>query len=352
MKNTTSKRVLSLALALVLTLAAFPLLGLSASASASWPWLSWGNYCEYVSPGKTNVYTDSSLSTQGSSGRAYNAYITRGDLLRIYHVTDDYTFLAYPTSSGYKKAYVKTSILFGVNAPIEKVTSQGKATTYKTVSESSRSGYVAAGDDVYKLGNASNGTYTLVMYTARSDSRAYKAAFVKTGDYNSIIAGNSGSSNTASSGGSLTNALYGIHTDGSKISCGFDGYVSLRQKFGYRHEGIDFTYKPGAAVYSLTDGYVTNVERGSANSLSTVAIYYAAADKTVVYLHLAPTVEPGANVVKGSQIGTEDSRKAGSAHTHVEVRDGYRTKAAVSSDTQLVNNNPTAFWNSLGYTVK
>ena len=352
MKNTTSKRVLSLALALVLTLAAFPILGLSASAEASWPWLSASGYCEYVSPGKTKVYLDSSLTTQGSSGKAYNAYITNGDVLKIYQITESYTLLGYPTSSGTRKGYVKTSTIFGVSAPIEKVTSCGKATTYQTVSESSRSGYVDTGDDVYKLGNASKGSYTLVMYTAKSGTRAYKVAFVKTADYDNIILGNAGTPNTASPDGTLTNTLYGINTTGSKISCGFDGYVTLRQKYGYRHEGIDFSYGSGVAVYSLTDGYVTNVVQGDANSLSTVAIYYAAADKTIVYLHLAPTVEPGTNVVKGSQIGTEDSRKAGSAHTHVEVRDGYRTNAAVSSDTKLVNSNPTAFWNSLGYTVK
>lgn len=351
MKSTMLKRVLSLALALVLTLATFPILDLSASAAASWPWLSTSSYCEYVSPGKANVYRDSSLTTRGASNKSYNAYIAGGDLLKIYEITGSYTCLSYPTSSGSKTGYVKTSTLFGVSAPNEQVTSRGKATTYKTASASSRSGYVANGDTVYKLGSTRSG-YTLVMYTAASGSRAYKVAFVKTTDYDNIIVGNTGTSNAASSGGTLTNALYGINTTGSKISCGFDGYVTLRQKYGYRHEGIDFSYAPGAAVYSLTDGYVTNVVRGNANSLSTVAIYYAAADKTVVYLHLAPTVEPGTNVVKGSQIGTEDSRKAGSAHTHVEVRDGCQTNAAVSSDTNLVNSNPTAFWNSLGYTVK
>ena len=199
MKNTTSKRVLSLALALVLTLAAFPILGLSASAEASWPWLSAGGYCEYVSPGKTNVYLDTSLATQGSSGKAYNAYITKGDVLKIYQITEGYTLLGYPTSSGTRKGYVKTSTIFGVSTPIEKVTSRGKATTYQTVSESSRSGYVDTGDDVYKLGNASNGSYTLVMYTAKSGTRAYKVAFVKTADYDNIILGDAGNSNAAPS---------------------------------------------------------------------------------------------------------------------------------------------------------
>ena len=39
-------------------------------------------------------------------------------------------------------------------------------------------------------------------------------------------------------------------------------------------------------------------------------------------------------------------------HTHVEVRDGNKTSAAVSKNSTLENANPTSFWNSLGYSVK
>lgn len=352
MKSITWKRSVCFALALVLLLAAVPVFGLSASAAASWPWLSSSAYCEYVSPGKISVYRDSGLTIRGASNRSYNAYIDGGDVLKIYEITGSYTYLSYPTSSGSKTGYVKTSSLFGVSTPSEKVTSRGKVTTYKTTS-GSQSGYVASGDEVYKLGSAGNGSYTLVMYTAKSGSRAYKAAFVRSSDYSTITGGSSGSAGNVSSGTTLTNALYGINTSGSKITCGFDGYVTLRQKYGYRHEGIDFGYGSGKPVYSLTDGVVTNVVYGSSGSLSTVAIYYAAADKTIVYLHMAPTVAAGATVERGSQIGTESSRGAnGVVHTHVEVRSGYRTNAAVSKDATLVNSNPTAFWNSLGYTVK
>ena len=203
MKSITWKRSVCFALALVLLLAAVPVFGLSASAAASWPWLSSSAYCEYVSPGKISVYRDSGLTTRGASNRSYNAYIDGGDVLKIYEITGSYTYLSYPTSSGSKTGYVKTSSLFGVSTPSEKVTSRGKVTTYKTTS-GSQSGYVASGDEVYKLGSAGNGSYTLVMYTAKSGSRAYKAAFVKTSDYNNTIVGNGGSTNAApaSSGGS------------------------------------------------------------------------------------------------------------------------------------------------------
>ena len=154
---------------------------------------------------------------------------------------------------------------------------------------------------------------------------------------------------------SMTNVLYGINISGSKLTCGFDGYVTLRQTKGYRHEGIDFQYQSGQgghAIYSLTDGVVTRVVNGGSGSLSTIAIYYAAANKTVVYLHAAPSVSKGQTITRGQQIGTESNRGADNYHTHVEVRDGYQTYAAVSSDSTLVNSNPTSFWQSLGYSVK
>ena len=199
MKSITWKRSVCFTLALVLLLAAVPVFGLSASAAASWPWLSSSAYCEYVSPGKISVYRDSGLTTRGASNRSYNAYIDGGDVLKIYEITGSYTYLSYPTSSGSKTGYVKTSSLFGVSAPSEKVTSRGKVTTYKTTS-GSQSGYVANGDEVYKLGSAGNGSYTLVMYTAKSGSRAYKAAFVKSSDYGTITGGSAAAPSNGSSG--------------------------------------------------------------------------------------------------------------------------------------------------------
>ena len=152
---------------------------------------------------------------------------------------------------------------------------------------------------------------------------------------------------------SMTNVRYGINTTASKLSCGFDGYVDLKNQYGYRHEGIDFAYGFDKAVHSLTDGVVTASRIDEKSGLSTVAVYYAAANKTVVYLHLTPTISKDATVKRGQQIGTEAARGAGGViHTHVEVRDGNKTSAAVSKNSTLENANPTSFWNSLGYSVK
>lgn len=153
----------------------------------------------------------------------------------------------------------------------------------------------------------------------------------------------------------MSNALYGINSSSSRITCHFDGY---RNTSG-RHEGIDFKYGLDRPIYSLTSGVITRVTFGSVGSrgLSTIAIYNSATNKTVVYLHSKPLtgLYAGQNIAVGQLIGTESWRGVSSssgAHTHIEVRNGYRTAAAVSvGDPVLDNSNPTSFWNSMGYQV-
>ena len=162
---------------------------------------------------------------------------------------------------------------------------------------------------------------------------------------------------TSKANTSMTNALYGINISGSKLTCGFDGYVTLRQTKGYRHEGIDFQYQRGQGghtVYSLTDGVVTRVTEGlpglGKGHLSTITIKYG--DKSIVYLHTDPTVSEGQTVKRGDPIALESNRGADNYHSHVEVRSSIYNGAATSSDSVLVNSNPTSFWQSLGYSVK
>ena len=152
----------------------------------------------------------------------------------------------------------------------------------------------------------------------------------------------------------MSAALYG--TSGGRLTCGFDGYTTTPG----RHEGIDFARGIGAGVYALLDGTVTRVARGTTGSsgLSTIAVYNAANNKTIVYLHSAPvaSLAVGQTISRGQLIATESWRgisSAGSAHTHVEMRLGRQTYAAKSvNDPVLDNPNPTSFWNSVGYDVR
>jgi murein DD-endopeptidase MepM/ murein hydrolase activator NlpD len=155
---------------------------------------------------------------------------------------------------------------------------------------------------------------------------------------------------------SRTNMSYSLYAaSGGSITCGFDGYTTTPG----RHEGIDIARSIGSDVHALVSGVVTYVASGSTGSggLSTIAVYNSAADKTVIYLHSAPrsAVSVGDQISRGEVIADESWHGVSSssaAHTHVEMRLGRQTHAAVSvGDPVLDNPNPTSFWNSQGYNV-
>jgi len=145
--------------------------------------------------------------------------------------------------------------------------------------------------------------------------------------------------------------LYSLY--GGRITAGFDGYVNTPGK----HEGIDIARGVGSPVRALVSGKVIYLARGYSGSsgLSTIAIYNATYNKTIIYLHSAPltSLYKGQTISKGQQIATEDWRgvsSSSSAHTHVEMRLGYEERAAKSvDDYTLENPDPTSFWNAVGY---
>ena len=156
-----------------------------------------------------------------------------------------------------------------------------------------------------------------------------------------------------SASSTLSYALY--KNTGAYISCGFDGYT----KTSGRHEGIDLVCSLNAPVYSLTDGEVVRVQKGynGSKGLSTIAIYDASANKTVIYLHSNPlSLKVGQKISKGQQIATQGWRgcsHSSGSHTHVEVRNGKKGYAAISvNDPKLDNPNPTAYWKSKGYEIR
>jgi murein DD-endopeptidase MepM/ murein hydrolase activator NlpD len=153
--------------------------------------------------------------------------------------------------------------------------------------------------------------------------------------------------------GEMSFSLYAAR---GKITCGFDRYTTTPG----RHEGIDLARSVGANVRSLVDGQIINVQHGRTGSggLSTISIYVASANKTVIYLHAKPasSLRVGQQVRRGQVIATESWHGVGSpssAHTHVEMRPGRQLRAAKSvGDRHLENPNPTPFWNSQGYQVR
>lgn len=152
------------------------------------------------------------------------------------------------------------------------------------------------------------------------------------------------------------NLQYGLYqAAGGRITSYFDGYLSTPG----RHEGIDIAKGIGEPVYALVSGRVTNVVEGATggDGLSTIAIYNAALNRTIVYLHSNPldSLNRGDNVSRGQRIATESWRgisSSSSAHTHVEMRVGEQRYAAVSvGDPNLDNPLPTEFWMDRGYNI-
>ncbi|MFE9670471.1 peptidase inhibitor family I36 protein [Microbispora bryophytorum] len=152
----------------------------------------------------------------------------------------------------------------------------------------------------------------------------------------------------------MSYALY--KTGGGHISCGFDGYVHTSG----RHEGIDIARSVDSDVHALVSGQIINLVRGrnGGSGLSTIAVYNASLNKTIIYLHSAPlsSLRVGQQISRGQVIADEawhGVSSKGAAHTHVEMRPGRQKLAAKSvGDSTLSNPNPTSFWISQGYNVR
>ncbi len=152
----------------------------------------------------------------------------------------------------------------------------------------------------------------------------------------------------------LTSGLY--QHSGGVITAGFNGYVNTPGK----HEGIDMARGLGLPVHALVAGKVINISRGYTGSggLSTIAVYSAKYDKTVIYLHSKPLagLSEGQTVARGKQIAVESWRGVSSSsatHTHVEMRPGRQERAALSvGDYTLENPDPTRFWHARGYNIR
>lgn len=156
------------------------------AGAASWPVLSASAYCEFKADKQLKVYRDSWFSARGTASpyKSYNASISRNDVCYIQEITSSYVKVKYPVGSSYRIGYLRRGDLFGVSSPGEQITAQAGASVYAQAGGSSY-GSIAKGDQVFHCGT--NGSYTYVIYTARSGSRAYKLGYVKTSDYTNKV---------------------------------------------------------------------------------------------------------------------------------------------------------------------
>ena len=337
-KSFASKVVAMLLIVMTLT----SVFAVSASAASSWPSVSSSSYCEFTASKTIYAYRNSGCSTRGtaSPAKSYNAYIASGDVCRIIEFNSSWIKLQYPTSSGYKTAYIKRGDLLGVSAPTEAVTSQGKVTTYKKAGGSSY-GYVAKGDRVYACGTSGN--YTAVIYQAKSGNRAYKLGYVTTSDYNSIIKGQGNNQPT----------YFQWPMNGYWTTQKFNNYSnSMASKGRPYHSGIDIK-SSSTNVYVAAAGKVIyrGYTSGNGNHIIIEHNFNGTIVKTL-YSHLAnfngcPSV--GCTVNKGAKIGVMgNTGNSTGPHLHFAIFTGNSNDPvgyAKSGGSNKVSYNGCTFYN-------
>lgn len=351
MKNLMSKLVALLLVMLTLT----PVLATTAAA-ASWPSTSSSKYCEFVASKQINVYRNSSCTTRGTSSpaKSYNAYISKNDVCRILSFSSSYIKLQYPTSSGYKTGYIKRADLLSVSAPTTTVKSASKVTTYKTAGGASY-GYIAKNDTVYVCGT--QGSYTVVIYPAKSGSRAYKLGYIKTSDYSKIKQKDPDPTPKPDTG----STAWQWPMSGYSTTQKFNNYSSSMAKNYGRpyHCGIDIK-SSNTTVMAAADGTVKYKGYSSGNGYH-IVLSHKVNGTTVytLYSHLSsysscPSV--GSSVRMGAKIGVMgNTGRSSGPHLHFAIfsgtyssdPDGY----AYNSGTNKITHKGSTFYNPV-YVIK
>lgn len=212
MKNTSLKRILSLALAFVLMVSAVPFFSIPASAATSktvemalrkeLPLVTYA----MSSASRVYSYSDSSLSTQTTG-----YYIdTFKDQIVIQKVSSDgrAVYVTYPSSSassGYRSRWFATDdIICLTKVDFGAYTATAKATTYRMNSGSSLASYgsIAVGDTCYTLGNHASGKVPTVYPISSTTVNGVSGIKYKLALADSTQSGNSNNNNGSNSGSS------------------------------------------------------------------------------------------------------------------------------------------------------
>lgn len=184
--NIMSKRAISMIAILSLIVCLLP----ATKVSAAIPEISTSCYMKTYGLSiynDTPVYVDANFSRRGTAypKKYYNATIYATDEIYVYSMSDrpdGASYVSYPTSTGRRYGYVRTSALSSENYSKEVKNSRTKITTYKRPGGASY-GSISKGDSVYPL--AQSGSYTQVCYNL--DAGGYKMAWIRTSDYNNYI---------------------------------------------------------------------------------------------------------------------------------------------------------------------
>lgn len=136
----------------------------------------------------TPVFTNARLNQRGTSDpfKAYNATIYADDEIWVFAMNDTFALISYPTSSGRRQGYVRTSDLTSNNYSRNSQKARRSITTvYSRPDVRYPNSSISVNDDVWTV--ARQGNYTQVVYPA---GNVYKMAWITNSDYDNYI-GNS-----------------------------------------------------------------------------------------------------------------------------------------------------------------
>ncbi len=284
------------------------------------------------------------------------------DAIKVLRRCGGYYEIEYMGQSKLKRGYVLASAL--VNAPDHTLLASGEPLggvfyinkAEKTWGGPSSNNYESIGSVSYNEAvtcmwyeSDDDDIYACIEYnTAKGKKRAYISSRYLSGESlaNDTTVSIVDESSNAQVRSAMISILYG--NSGGRMSCDFDGYTNTSG----RHEGIDFKYSDGCKVYSLINGTVLYTNTGRKGStagdgkVSTISIYDTENDKTVIYLHVGDIqVSKGQSVTVGQHIANESNYGTSGFHTHIEVRDGKRERAAYSVDHFILDNSdPYPYW--------
>ena len=237
------KKILGFLMSLVMIFTTF-----TTTQAASWPAVSNNKYIKcytITTANNTPVYTYSNFTSR--KGTIYGS-----DELYVLEMNDTYCYVSYPTRSGRKKGYIKTSIITNNNVNHETNTARAKINVYKRAN-SGYYGYIAKNDQVIKV--ATSGNYTQVIYNI---TNGWKMGWISTDEYNKYL--KTQTTNTVN----IENGIYTIHT---KMNHDYVWDISGASKENkanlqvYRSNG---TKAQQFKLEKLNDGYykITNVGSG------------------------------------------------------------------------------------------
>ena len=296
----------------------------------------------------TLVYTNRSLNQRGTSYpyKAYNALIYGNDEIYVYEMNSVYALVSYPTSSGRKQGYVRTSSLTYNNFSLNPLKSRNKIYTYIRPGSGSY-GSIFNGDSVWPM--ARLGNYTQIIYPT---GNTYKMAWITNSDYNNYIAPARplpqttpvpvptplSNITTLLKGGitrtnvsAKTNGYYCdyVASEGTPVYAPSAGTVQYKQSYAVNYGklasyGNHIVFKSSDGIYEVKCAHFSKFIDGISmkyNSSMSYPCSWGNADRPELGKYKCKTITLATiNVKQGDLIGyTGASGNAHGAHVHIEV---------------------------------